>query len=100
MPAFRVPLFSGTVYSQQADDGSCWIRVSQNWAGNQWGIVFHPRIGQEVIAEFLEGDPDSPIITGRVYNAEAMPPYTLPAQKNISTIKKQFHQGRRWLQRG
>jgi type VI secretion system secreted protein VgrG len=57
---------------------SCWIRVSHPWAGKAWGAIAIPRIGQEVIVDFLEGDPDQPIITGRVYNAEQMPPYALP----------------------
>jgi len=57
------------------ETSSCWIRVSQNWAGKNWGGFFHPRIGQEVIVDFLEGDPDRPIITGRVYNAEQPLPY-------------------------
>jgi type VI secretion system secreted protein VgrG len=52
------------------ENSSCWIRVSQNWAGKNWGIAFHPRIGQEVLVDFLEGDVDRPIIVGRVYNAE------------------------------
>jgi type VI secretion system secreted protein VgrG len=56
-------------------DSSCWIRVSQAWAGKRWGATFLPRIGQEVIVDFLEGDPDRPIIIGAVYNAEQMPPY-------------------------
>ena len=55
--------------------------MSQTWAGKKWGVIFIPRIGQEVIVDFLEGDPDQPIITGRVYNAEQMPPYTLPDKK-------------------
>ncbi len=66
---------------------SCWIRVSQGWAGGQFGMMFLPRIGQEVIVDFLEGDPDKPIITGRVYNADHMPPYKLPEEKTKSTIK-------------
>ena len=57
------------------ENSSCWIRVSQPWAGKNWGGIDIPRIGQEVIVDFLEGDPDQPIITGRVYNAEQMPPY-------------------------
>ena len=60
------------------ENSSCWIRVSHPWAGKGWGAVAIPRIGQEVIVDFLEGDPDQPIITGRVYNAEQMPPYGLP----------------------
>ncbi|MDI6755540.1 MAG: type VI secretion system tip protein TssI/VgrG [Thermodesulfobacteriota bacterium] len=69
------------------EKSSCWIRVAQAWAGKGWGILFTPRIGQEVIVEFLEGDPDRPVITGRVYNAEEMPPYELPKEKTKSTIK-------------
>lgn len=68
-------------------ESSCWVRVSQPWAGTNWGAVWHPRIGQEVIVSFLEGDPDRPIITGRVYNAEQMPPYELPANKTQSGFK-------------
>ena len=66
---------------------SCWVRVSQPWAGKAWGGIAIPRIGQEVIIDFLEGDPDQPIITGRVYNAEQMPPYVLPANKTQTGIK-------------
>jgi type VI secretion system secreted protein VgrG len=69
------------------EKSSCWIRVSQVWAGALWGSMYIPRIGQEVIVEFLEGDPDRPIITGRVYHAQNMPPYTLPDDKTKSTIK-------------
>jgi type VI secretion system secreted protein VgrG len=72
---------------------SCWIRVSQNWAGKRWGAAFWPRVGQEVIVDFLEGNPDQPIITGRVYNANAMPPYKLPAEKTKSTIKSDSSKG-------
>src|SRR5579884_2431210 len=68
------------------ENSSCWIRVSQPWAGKNWGAMWIPRIGQEVIVEFLEGDPDRPIITGRVYNAEAMPPYQLPDNGTRSTF--------------
>ena len=75
------------------DNSSCWMRVSQAWAGKNWGAVFLPRIGQEVIVDFLEGDPDRPIITGRVYNAEQMPPYTLPANQTQSGIKSRSSKG-------
>jgi type VI secretion system secreted protein VgrG len=74
-------------YSPANDKSSCWIRVSQNWAGKRWGAMFLPRIGQEVIVDFLEGDPDQPIITGRVYNGESTPPYELPKEQTKSTIK-------------
>ena len=66
---------------------SCWIRVSQPWAGENWGFIHLPRIGQEVIVDFIGGDPDYPIITGRVYNAECMPPYELPKNETASGIK-------------
>jgi len=60
---------------QSNADSSCWVRVAQVWAGKRWGASFWPRIGQEVIVDFLEGDPDQPIIIGSVYNADQMPPY-------------------------
>ncbi len=66
-------------YGKHDAGSSCWIRVSQAWAGKNYGFMAVPRIGQEVIVDFLEGDPDRPIITGRVYNAEQMPPWALPA---------------------
>ncbi|MDQ3064549.1 MAG: type VI secretion system tip protein VgrG [Acidobacteriota bacterium] len=65
---------------------SCWIRVSQPWAGTGFGGITIPRIGQEVIVDFLEGDPDRPIITGRVYNGASRPPYELPANKAHSGL--------------
>lgn len=68
-------------------DSSCWVRVAQSWAGKKWGGIFIPRIGMEVIVDFLEADPDRPIITGCVYNAESMPPYELPEHKTKSTLK-------------
>lgn len=71
-------------------NSSCWVRVSQNWAGKGWGGMFIPHVGQEVIVSFLEGDPDRPIITGRVYNAEHMPPQDLPANKHKSIIQDDF----------
>jgi len=74
-------------YDLGNENSSPWIRVSQNWAGRKWGAMFLPRVGQEVIVEFLEGDPDKPIITGRVHNNENMPPYELPANKTMSSIK-------------
>jgi type VI secretion system secreted protein VgrG len=80
-------------YNKKDQNSSCWVRVSQNWAGKEWGSMHIPRIGQEVIVEFLEGDPDRPIITGRVYNADQMPPYGLPANKTQSGIKSNSSQG-------
>lgn len=75
------------------EDSSCWIRVSQPWAGSNWGGVWVPRMGQEVVVSFLEGDPDRPIVTGRVYNAEQMPPYTLPDHKSVSTFMSRSTKG-------
>lgn len=75
------------------EKSSCRIRVSQNWAGKRWGAVFLPRIGQEVIVEFLEGDPDAPIVTGSVYNGDQNPPYDLPAEQTKATIKSNSSKG-------
>lgn len=72
---------------QNDPNSSCWIRVATPWAGKQWGMIHIPRIGQEVVVDFLEGDPDQPIIVGSVYNAEQMPPFALPDQKNISGFR-------------
>ena len=69
------------------ENSSCWIRVSQSWAGQGWGAMFIPRIGQEVVVEFLEGNPDRPLVTGQVYNADMTVPYGLPDNKTRSTIK-------------
>jgi type VI secretion system secreted protein VgrG len=75
------------------ENSSCWVRVSQNWAGKRWGAMFLPRVGQEVIVDFLEGDPDKPIITGRVYNGENMPHYELPGEMTKSYIKSYSSKG-------
>jgi type VI secretion system secreted protein VgrG len=69
------------------DNSSCWIRVGQLWAGAQWGSVFIPRIGQEVIVAFLEGNPDRPIVIGCVYHQSNQPPLDLPGEKTRSTVK-------------
>lgn len=69
------------------ENSSCWMRVSTPIAGKQWGWVSLPRIGQEVVVSFLEGNPDRPLITGSVYNATQMPPYTLPANQTQSGLK-------------
>ncbi len=74
-------------------DSSCWIRVGTSWAGKQWGAIHIPRIGQEVIVDFLEGDPDRPLVTGSVYNADMMPPYKLPDNKTVSTLKSRSTKG-------
>jgi type VI secretion system secreted protein VgrG len=67
--------------------------VSSAWAGKNWGFVTIPRIGQEVVVDFLEGDPDRPLITGRVYNDEQMPPYTLPGNQTQSGLKSRSSKG-------
>ncbi|MFO7179179.1 MAG: type VI secretion system tip protein VgrG [Pseudomonadota bacterium] len=80
-------------YGTYDENSSCWVRVAQIWAGNGFGGIHLPRIGQEVIVDFLEGDPDRPIITGRVYNADNMPPYTLPENRTQSGIKSRSSKG-------
>jgi type VI secretion system secreted protein VgrG len=75
------------------EDSSCWVRVSQIWAGKNWGWMTIPRIGQEVLVDFLEGDPDRPIIVGRVYNADQMPPWTLPDNQTQSGILTRSSKG-------
>ncbi|MEN5093191.1 type VI secretion system tip protein VgrG [Pseudomonas protegens] len=80
-------------HDQSNENSSCWIRVSQAWAGKNWGSMQIPRIGQEVIVSFLEGDPDRPIITGRVYNAEQTVPYDLPANATQSGMKSRSSKG-------
>jgi type VI secretion system secreted protein VgrG len=75
------------------ENSSCWIRVSSPWAGKGWGGISIPRIGQEVVVDFLEGDPDQPIIVGRVYHAESMPPFPLPAMAVVSGLKSNSTKG-------
>ncbi len=76
--------------NESDDQASCWVRVSQMWAGKSWGSLHLPHIGQEVIVEFLEGDPDRPIITGRVYNADQPTSQILPDNKHVSEIRDDF----------
>lgn len=73
-------------YGKRDENSTCWIRVSHPWSGKNWGMVAIPRIGQEVIVDFYEGDPDQPIVTGRVYNASQAVPYALPANKTQTGI--------------
>ncbi|MES2814903.1 MAG: type VI secretion system tip protein TssI/VgrG [Pseudomonadota bacterium] len=75
------------------ENSSCFVRVSSAWAGSGWGFIQIPRIGQEVIVDFLEGNPDAPIVTGRVYNAAQMPPYGLPANATQSGWKSNSSPG-------
>ena len=72
---------------------SCWVRVSQGWAGGSWGAMAIPRIGQDVIIQYVNGDPDQPMITGRTYCGNQLPPYDLPDHKTRMTIKSQTHKG-------
>jgi type VI secretion system secreted protein VgrG len=73
-------------HGKHDETSSCWVRVAQPWAGRNWGAVQIPRIGQEVVVTFLEGDPDRPLIVGSVYNGTNLPPYTLPDHKTQSGI--------------
>ena len=75
------------------ENSTCWIRTSQPWAGKNWGAMWIPRIGQEVIVSFLEGDPDQPIITGRVYNADQTIPYKLPDNQTVSSFMSNSSKG-------
>ena len=80
-------------YSNGDEKSSCWVRVSQGWAGSQYGMMTIPRIGHEVIVSFLNGDPDQPIITGRTYHASNVPPYALPVHKTKTILRSETHQG-------
>ena len=75
------------------DKRSCWVRVAQMWAGNKWGGQFIPRVDMEVVVEFLEGDPDRPLVVGCVYNADNKYPWTLPDNKTQSGIKSDSSKG-------
>ncbi|WP_233980532.1 type VI secretion system Vgr family protein [Pectobacterium versatile] len=80
-------------YGSSNDQSSCWVRVSQGWAGGQYGLIAIPRIGHEVIVSFLEGDPDQPIVTGRTFHATNPSPYPLPANKTRTSIRTSTHKG-------
>lgn len=80
-------------YGKKDEQSSCWVRVSSPWAGKSFGFMQVPRIGQEVVVDFLEGDPDQPLITGRVYNAEQMPPWELPANATQSGVLSRSSKG-------
>ncbi|MFJ7010021.1 type VI secretion system Vgr family protein [Pseudomonas putida] len=79
--------------SQDNEFSSCWVRVSQGWAGGSWGSMAIPRIGQDVIIQYVNADPDQPMITGRTYCGNQLPPYDLPKHKTRMTIKSQTHKG-------
>ncbi|WP_368266030.1 type VI secretion system tip protein TssI/VgrG [Dickeya chrysanthemi] len=80
-------------YGASDDQSSCWVRVSQGWAGGQYGLIAIPRIGHEVVVSFLEGDPDQPIITGRTFHATNPSPYPLPASKTRTSLRTRTHKG-------
>lgn len=75
------------------ENSSCWIRVAQPWAGKSWGAWTLPRVGQEVVVSFLEGDPDRPLVTGTVYNGENSLPYALPDEQTKTTLKSNTSKG-------
>lgn len=78
---------------QKDEKTTCWIRVAQPWAGKQWGGIFLPRIGQEVLVSFLDGNPDRPVVVGALYNASQTVPYDLPGNQTRSTIKSSSSKG-------
>ena len=80
-------------YGRRDDLSSCWIRVSQPWAGQGWGTISVPRVGQEVIIDYLEGDPDRPVCTGRLFNADQPVPYGLPAAAHMMGFKSRSTPG-------
>ncbi|WP_448623206.1 type VI secretion system tip protein TssI/VgrG [Dickeya fangzhongdai] len=80
-------------YGASDDQSSCWVRVSQGWAGGQYGLIAIPRIGHEVVVSFLEGDPDQPIVTGRTFHATNPSPYPLPASKTRTSLRTSTHKG-------
>jgi len=75
------------------EKSTCWVRVAQAWSGSNWGAIYIPRIGQEVVVRFLEGDPDRPIVTGALYNKDNKPPYDLPTNRTQSGIKSRSSKG-------
>ncbi|WP_424411467.1 type VI secretion system tip protein TssI/VgrG [Pasteurella sp. PK-2025] len=80
-------------YGHHDDHSSCWIRVTQPWAGKGWGMIAIPRVGQEVLVDFLDGDPDQPIVTGRTYHANNLPPGALPGAKTQMNLMSQTYKG-------
>ncbi|MFS2100437.1 type VI secretion system Vgr family protein [Variovorax sp. Varisp85] len=78
---------------QHNENSSCWLRVSLGWAGSTFGMAALPRIGQEVVVDFLNGDPDHPIVVGRVHNADEMPAWQLPEQKHLAGLRSRELKG-------
>ncbi len=75
------------------DDSSCWVRVAMPWASGGYGMVSLPRVGDEVVVQFMDGDPDRPLVTGAVYNADNKPPWELPAQATVNGVKSRSSTG-------
>jgi type VI secretion system secreted protein VgrG len=80
-------------YGAKDETSSCWVRVATQWAGNKWGSVTIPRLGQEVVVTFVNGDPDQPLVIGSVYNSAHMPPYPLPEGKSMMGMKSRSSKG-------
>ncbi|TFW33901.1 type VI secretion system Vgr family protein [Massilia horti] len=90
----RVKLqFQWDRYNQADDKSSCWVRVSQPWSGKGWGALFLPRVGHEVIVQFIDGDPDHPIVVGRVHNGQSIPPWSMKDQKTRSGFRTRTEKG-------
>ena len=83
------PMTKGETAARRKDELTCWTRVMQPWTGQGWGTVAIPRVGQEVVVQFENGDPDRPVVTGMMYNGDNMPPYGLPDNKTMSGTKTQ-----------
>src|SRR5262249_44782585 len=81
--------FHWDLEGRRDDKSSCWLRVSQPWAGAGWGAQFMPRIGMEVVVTYLGGDLDRPLVTGCVYNATHTPPFALPENATRSGLRTQ-----------
>lgn len=80
-------------YGKKDETSSCWVRVSTQWAGSKWGSITIPRLGQEVVVTFINGDPDQPLIIGSVYNSANTPPYSLPDNKSMMGMKSRSSKG-------
>lgn len=80
-------------YGEKDEHSSCWVRVASRWAGKGWGEIHLPRIGQEVVVDFLEGNPDAPLVTGAVYNDDQPPPWDLPGAQTRSGMKSRSSKG-------
>jgi len=80
-------------YEDKKKKNSRWVRIAQVWSGNKWGGIFIPRVGMEVVIEFIDGDPDRPLVTGTVYNDKHEVPFDLPAKKTIAGVKSESSEG-------